>query len=163
MRSSKLNISSSIIRSILGFVLISSAILKFASIRSFAQEVQLYIDLYLLDFQHEWSHGIAVAVCVLELLIGILTLTGLCRMKVSMMLVAIFSFFLYLTSLNAFFPSEYFGSIESCGCFGELIHFTPMESFYKSVVLWGLAVMLLAMMIKRNGLLIFKKNEIGYM
>lgn len=156
MRSSKLNICSSIIRSILGFVLISSAILKFASISSFAQEVQLYIDLYLLDFLHEWSHGVAVAVCVLELLIGILTLTGLCRMKVSMMLVAIFSFFLYLTSLNAFFPSEYFGSIESCGCFGELIHITPIESFYKSVVLWSLSVIMLAMMIKRNGLVIFK-------
>lgn len=156
MRSSKLNICFSIIRSILGFVLISSAILKFASISSFAQEVQLYIDLYLLDFLHEWSHGVAVAVCVLELLIGILTLTGRCRMKVSMMLVAIFSFFLYLTSLNAFFPSEYFGSIESCGCFGELIHITPIESFYKSVVLWSLSVIMLAMMIKRNGLVIFK-------
>ena len=147
----------SFIRCILGCLLILSAILKFVSIDSFAQEVQLYIDLYLLDFLHEWSRDIAVSVCLSELAIGILALTGLCRMMVSMMLVAMLSFFLYLTCLNAFFPSKYYGSIESCGCFGELIHFTPIEAFYKSVVLWNLSVMMLAMMIKRNGLNIFKK------
>lgn len=157
MGRSILNICFSIIiRSILGFVMISSAILKFFSISSFVQEVQLYIDLYLLDFLHEWSLYIAVTVCVSELAIGILVLTGLYRMMVSMMLVAMFSFFLYLTSLNAFFPSEYYGSIESCGCFGELIHFTPMESFYKSLALWGMAVIQLTMTIKRNGLVILQ-------
>ena len=32
------------------------------------------------------------------------------------------------------------GSIESCGCFGELIHFSPLASFAKSVVLWMMAI-----------------------
>ena len=51
-------------------------------------------------------------------------------------------FFVYLTGINLFFPSI-IGSIESCGCFGELIHFTPIESFVKSVVLWLLSLVLM--------------------
>lgn len=152
-----MNICFFFIRCILGGVLILSAILKFVSIDSFAQEVQLYIDLYLLNFLHEWTRYIAITVCVSELAIGILTLTRLYEKFISLVLVVVFSFFLYLTSLNAFFPSKYYGSIESCGCFGELIHFTPIESFYKSVVLWSLSVIMLAMMIKSNGVVIFKK------
>lgn len=35
------------------------------------------------------------------------------------------------------------GSIESCGCFGELIHFTPLTSFIKSVVLLMMAILYL--------------------
>lgn len=157
MGSPKLNVYFSIIRCVLGFVLIMLAILKLIALGSFAQEVQLYIDLYLFDFLHEWSHGLAIFLSVSELILGFYALTGLCKMIVSMMLVAMFSFFLYLTSLNAFFPSEYYGSIESCGCFGELIHFTPMASFYKSLILWCMAIVLLAILIKRNGLVLFEK------
>lgn len=152
-----MNICFFFIRCILGGVLILSAILKFVSIDSFAQEVQLYIDLYLLNFLHEWTRYIAITVCVSELAIGILTLTRLYEKFISLVLVVVFSFFLYLTSLNAFFPSKYYGSIESCGCFGELIHFTPVESFYKSVVLWSLSVIVLVMINKRKDVVIFKK------
>lgn len=130
---------------IIGIVFATSGILKSVNIDSFTQEVQQYIDLYMLDYIYGWSRGIAIAVCALELLIGILTLTGLFRMLISMTFLVMISFFLYLTGLNAFFPSEYFGSVESCGCFGELIHFSPMASFIKSVILWVLAVILLLM------------------
>lgn len=147
------------LRCTLGCLLILSAILKFASIASFTHEIQLFVDLYLLDFLHEWSSAIAVTVSVSELIIGTLALTGKYIMAVSVMLVVMFSFFLYLTGLNAFFPPEFFGSIESCGCFGELIHFTPMASFYKSFVLWGMAVILLTIMIKKNGWVLFRNKR----
>lgn len=31
--------------------------------------------------------------------------------------------------------NDIYGGIESCGCFGELIHFDPAQSFYKNLVL----------------------------
>lgn len=40
--------------------------------------------------------------------------------------------------------------IESCGCFGELIHFSPLASFIKSVVLWLLSLVLLFCTFKSN-------------
>ena len=53
--------------------------------------------------------------------------------------VAILSFFVFLTGVNLFFPTV-IGSIEACGCFGELIHFTPLSSFIKSVILLVIAI-----------------------
>jgi hypothetical protein len=41
--------------------------------------------------------------------------------------------------MNLFCPSL-MGSIESCGCFGELIHFSPLSSFVKSVALWVMSI-----------------------
>lgn len=158
MNNSRKLIIENSVQYILGCILILSAITKFYSINSFMQDVQLYIDLYLFDFLHDWSHVIAVLLCVYELVLGMLVLIGWYKLLVRVMLVAVFSLFLYLTGLNAFFPSEFYGSIESCGCFGELIHFTPVESFYKSVVLWSLSVMLLVIMSRIKDLFFFCKK-----
>lgn len=136
----KSHIVERVLRCILGCVLIISAVLKSVNVNSFAQEVQQYSDLYLLDSMHGWSNGIAFTVCTFELFIGILTIMRLYRLLTGVTLVIMFSLFLYLTGINLFFPSEYFRSIESCGCFGELIHFTPMTSFIKSVILWIMSI-----------------------
>lgn len=138
---------------LIGFILVLSSTLKSINIRSFSQEIQQYINMYLADILLIWSQEIAVVVCALELLVGILALAGRYKMLASVTFVVIFSFFLYITGLNVFFPSEYFGSIESCGCFGELIHFTPMASFIKSVVLWLMSFILIMMNMSKNSLL----------
>ncbi|MBR3093353.1 MAG: DUF1573 domain-containing protein [Bacteroidaceae bacterium] len=41
--------------------------------------------------------------------------------------------------MNLFFP-PIDGQIESCGCFGEIIKFTPLTSFAKSVILLSISV-----------------------
>ena len=51
-----------------------------------------------------------------------------------MAFLAMLIFFVYLTGTNLFLPTM-MGSIETCGCFGELVHFTPVSSFVKSAVL----------------------------
>ena len=78
-------------------------------------------------------------VCVVELIAGIMALLQLFPVISSFAFVAMLSFFTYLTVVNLFFPTV-MGSIESCGCFGELIHFTPLTSFLKSVVLLMMAI-----------------------
>ncbi len=161
MKNPKLNTYCFSVRCILGCVLILSGILKSVNIVSFAQEVQQYTDLYMLGFLRGWSHGIAIVVCSLELLIGILALSGLYKMLVSVAFVMLSSFFLYLTGVNVFFPSEYFGSIESCGCFGELIHFSPMASFVKSAVLWIMAILLLLVNMRKDSAPIVLKELIA--
>ena len=77
-----------------------------------------------------------------ELLVGVLALWGKLVRWVSLVMVVMLRFFVWLTGVNLFFPTV-FGSVESCGCFGELVHFTPLTSFVKSMVLWVLAIVLL--------------------
>jgi len=126
----------------LGVLFIVSSLLKVVSIQTFAMEVGEYIDLYMPEWLHRWAMPCAIGVCASELLVGVLALWGKLVRWVSLVMVVMLTFFVWLTGVNLFFPTV-FGSVESCGCFGELVHFTPLTSFVKSMVLWVLAIVLL--------------------
>lgn len=128
-------------RIILSSVFLFSSILKSINIHSFVLETRMYIDAFMASWLNSWAKYSAIAVCVAEMLVALLAVRKeYCRI-VALFFFLILSFFVYLTGLNLFFPSI-MGSIESCGCFGELIHFTPMASFFKSVVLWIMSLVL---------------------
>ena len=110
------------------------------SIRAFEQEVQLYGDAYIADWVHDYSLWIAIMVCIYEISLAILALFGKFARLASVLFCISLMFFTYLTGVNLFFPGL-LGSIESCGCFGELIHFSPLASFVKSLLLLGVSVL----------------------
>lgn len=116
-----------------------SGTLKLVSLRSFEQEVQLYGDAYIGDWVHSFSFEIALLVCVVEIVAAIMALLRQYSFVSAIIFVVMLSFFVYLTGVNLFSPTI-MGSIETCGCFGELIHFTPLSSFIKSVALFLIAV-----------------------
>lgn len=122
-------------------VFLLSSILKAVNIYSFSQEVRMFIDAYMCGWMHSLSTHCAIIVCMTEMTIALLSLKSEYRRITRVAFCVILFLFVYLTGLNLFFPTI-MGSIESCGCFGELIHFTPLTSFIKSAVLWGLALML---------------------
>ena len=134
----------SCLRMVLGIVFLASSLLKIVSIRTFAMEVGEYIDLYMPQWLHGWNMPCAIGVCVSELLVGVLAFWRRMVRWVSILSLVMLTFFVWLTGVNLFFPTM-FGSVESCGCFGELIHFTPTGSFVKSVVLWVFALVLFVM------------------
>lgn len=123
----------------LGCLFIVSALLKLHALHTFQGEVRLFLEAYfpVIFIGHE--QALAASTCILELTMGIFAVIGIMRKKLSIAYAAVLSFFVWLTGINLFFPSL-MGSIESCGCFGELIHFTPTESFVKSVVLWLISI-----------------------
>ena len=128
------------LRIALGGCFILSGVMKAVNVYSFAQEIRLYIEAYMDSFCVQWSVEIAVVICAIETITGLLALRKKYAPIVSIVFLGMMSFFVWLTGINLFYPSL-MGSIESCGCFGELIHFSPLASFVKSVVLWGMAVM----------------------
>jgi hypothetical protein len=132
------------LRTVLGLVFIASSLLKVISIQTFAMEVGEYIDLYMPQWLHGWNMPCAIGVCVSELLVGVLAFWKRMVSWMSILSLMMLTCFVWLTGINLFFPTI-FGSVESCGCFGELIHFTPAGSFVKSVVLWVLALVLVVM------------------
>lgn len=128
------------LRITLGVCFILSGVMKAVNVYSFAQEIRLYIEAYMDSYFVQWTVEIAVAICAIETITGLLALRKKYAPIVSVVFLGMMSFFVWLTGINLFYPSL-MGSIESCGCFGELIHFSPLASFVKSVVLWGMAVM----------------------
>ena len=130
---------STTLRITLGVCFILSGVMKAVNVYSFAQEIRLYIEVYMDSFCVQWTVEIAVLICTIEIVTGLLALRKKYEPIVSVVFLGMMSFFVWLTGINLFSPSL-MGSIESCGCFGELIHFSPLSSFVKSVVLWGMAV-----------------------
>lgn len=120
---------------ILGFIFILSGATKAFNVGSFAYEVRLYADAYIADGLHLLAMPAAIALCAVEVWLGLLSISRHYAVLAMWPMLALLSFFVWLTAVNAFWPSP-FGPIESCGCFGELIHFTPLASFIKSAVLW---------------------------
>ena len=113
--------------------------MKAVNVYSFAQEIRLYIETYMDSFCVQWTVEIAVVICAIETITGLLALRKKYEPVVVVVFLTMMSFFVWLTGMNLFCPSL-MGSIESCGCFGELIHFSPLSSFVKSVVLWIMAL-----------------------
>lgn len=122
----------------LGGVFILSAVTKVVGLPVFADEMRLYLDIYFGGWLRDSSLFLAGMVCLAELLIGIACLVPALRRQANVAAFLALTFFVWLTGDNYFYPSP-FGRIESCGCFGELIHFTPLASFIKSLVLWCMA------------------------
>lgn len=130
-------------------VFLLSSILKSLNIDSFAQETRLYVDAYMEDWLRPLVMTGAITVCSIEMIITLISLNKEYKKIVATGFFLMLSFFVYLTGMNLFFPTV-MGSIESCGCFGELIHFTPTTSFIKSVVLWVLSLVLVIASYRNN-------------
>ena len=145
------------LRIALGVCFILSGIMKAVNVYSFAQEIRLYIEAYMDSCFVQWTVEIAVVICAIETVTGLLALKREYVAVVSVVLLVIMSFFVWLTGINLFCPSL-MGSIESCGCFGELVHLSPLASFVKSVVLWGMSVGLFGLCLRTDWGKSFLKN-----
>ncbi len=127
------------LRITLGVCFILSGVMKAVNVYSFAQEIRLYMEAYMGSYFVKWIVEIAVLICTVETITGLLAFRKKYESVVAVFFLGMLSFFVWLTGMNLFCPSL-MGSIESCGCFGELIHFSPLASFIKSVVLWVMAI-----------------------
>ncbi|MBE6265466.1 MAG: hypothetical protein E7102_03190 [Prevotella ruminicola] len=124
----------------LGIIFIISAILKAIGVYSFSQTVNSFCSLLGMDFLYGYGISVAIAIIVCELLIGLCSIARPCQRIVVWIYPIILGFFTYITYINY---TDLYGGIESCGCFGELIHFTPATSFYKNIALFALSLVLL--------------------
>ena len=112
------------IRGTISLVFLISSTLKSVNIHSFALETRMYVDAYMAGWLHSLATTSAIAVCAIEMQIALLAMRKEYRRIAAMGFFLLLSFFVYLTGINLFFPSI-IGSIESCGCFGELREHEP--------------------------------------
>jgi len=125
-----------------GILFIFSGLIKANDPLGFGYKLQEYFDVFHLSFLNGWATGIAIILCVLEIVLGALLLFGFWKNTVTKGLLALIIFFTFLT-----FVSAAFKVVTSCGCFGDAIPLTPWQSFSKDLVL---LVMIVYLYLKRE-------------
>lgn len=116
----------------LGCVFVFSGMSKSANVHAAANTVGLFCSLFSVPFLYKYKFFLAIAVCFVELLTGFLAFkAGYVRFTGVAFLILV-SFFTAITFFNYAASG---GSIESCGCFGEIVHLSPKATFYKNVCL----------------------------
>ena len=123
---------------ILGFTFTLSSAFKWIGLKTFALTVNDFCAF--LGYEALYGHGmiLAIIICTAELVLGIAAFIPRIRDYVVWVYLIVVGYFTYITYLNLV---SLYGQIESCGCFGEVVHLTPSESFLKNVFLLVLSIM----------------------
>jgi uncharacterized membrane protein YphA (DoxX/SURF4 family) len=99
--------------------------------------VDKYLATYSLEVLLPLSLGIAIALAVVEMALGILLIIGVLRKQVSL----VASFFLLLFTIITLLSATVL-PIGDCGCFGDAVKLTPWQTFLKNIVLLPMALFL---------------------
>ena len=126
---------------LMGALFLSSSLMKAVNVYSFAQTINSFCALLGLDGFYGYGVLLAIFICTIECLLPLLSMSNRYRGIVVWCYPVILGYFTYITFINY---TDLYGGIESCGCFGELIHLSPAASFYKNIVLLVLSLLLLA-------------------
>lgn len=124
------NIALNFSRGFVGLLFILSGLIKANDPTGFGYKLQEYFDVFHIPFLGEFATGIAMLLCILEIVLGVLLLCGFWSKQVTLALLVTIIFFTFLT-----FVSAVFKVVTSCGCFGDAIPLTPWQSFGKDLVL----------------------------
>ncbi len=125
----------------IGLTFFLSGTLKAVNVYSFAQTINSFCGLLGLSGIYGCGTFLAIVICTIEYLLPLLSLSDRYKDVVIWTYPVVLGYFAYITFINYTDP---YGGIESCGCFGEVVHFSPAASFYKNVILLGLSLLLLA-------------------
>ena len=89
-----------------------------------------YMDFLHISFMSGIAKPLAVALALLETVVGTALVTGIWRRLTAIIALGFQTFFTFLTLFLLIFNPEM-----DCGCFGEVVHLTHLETFLKNVIL----------------------------
>ena len=127
-----MSILNTISRILVGSLFIVSGLIKANDTLGFSYKLVEYFEpgVLNLEFLIPFALPLAIIICIVEVVLGILTLCGVWMKLNAWLLLGMILFFTWLT-----FYSAYFNKVTDCGCFGDAIKLTPWESFSKDVAL----------------------------
>ena len=118
---------------ITGFVFFLSGIVKLMDPVGAGLVMKEYYEFLHLGFLGFSAKFMGVFFALAETVIGTALITGVWRRAVAQCAIALQSFFTFLTLILVIFNPEM-----DCGCFGEAIHLTHVETFVKNIILLAL-------------------------
>lgn len=113
-----------------------SGVIKLNDPVGFALTIEAYLRAFASDIHQLFLHflpytlSIAIAVCMLEVLLG---LALVCRFRTKLVLLALIGLTVFFTLLTGY--TVWFKRIDNCGCLSEAIPLTPLQSFLKNILL----------------------------
>lgn len=118
---------------VLGAVFLISGILKFMDPVGSEFIMKSYFSFLHIGFMDFSAKFFGVAFALTEAVLGAALMSGVWRKVVGIAVVALTTFFTLLTLVLLIF-----NPVMDCGCFGEAIHLTHLQTFVKNVVLCAL-------------------------
>jgi len=120
--------------SLIGLVFVISGLLKLLDPVGTGLIVSEYFKFFHMGFLGGAAKGFGVFLCLLETLTGAALITGVYRKLTAIVASAMVAFFTVVTLVLLIANPKM-----DCGCFGEAIHLTHLQSFLKNIVLLLLA------------------------
>lgn len=137
-----------IFRIIVGVLFVFSGLIKANDPNGLAFKMQEFFSHWDVTQFNSSAYFLAIVIIVFEILAGVAILIGYATRLVTILLIALMVFFLFLTGYAVYFELK--NGVElKCGCFGDCIPLTAWQSFWKDVILLILTVYLF---IKRDAI-----------
>lgn len=132
-------------RAITGILFIFSGLIKAMDPHGLAYKMQEFYDVWstnhslasLMYWLSDVALPLAIIMITLEIIVGVGILLGIWKKFFTWLILLLIIFFAFLTGYAALS-----GKISTCGCFGDCIPLTSMESFIKDLVLLVLILIL---------------------
>ncbi len=153
-RNRALNIAANICCFVLAVVFLFSGFVKSVDPWGTAIKVNEYLHSFGWDWAAGYHFGLAILLCGAELMLGAMMLLRVFRPLVSLLTLLAMSGFTLVTFYIAFW-----GTVEDCGCFGDAIKLTNLETFYKNLALWPMSA-LVWYTLRQEPLLRLSKSDI---
>lgn len=141
-----MKITVTIARILTGLLFIFSGLVKAIDPRGLAYKMQEFFEAWandgfmksLMESLNHYALSFSIIMITLEVVVGVALLIGWQKKLTTWLLLLLMLFFTFLTSYVLFS-----GKIRACGCFGDCIPLTPIQTFTKDVILLILAILLL--------------------
>ena len=136
----------SIARLATGFLFIFSGLVKAIDPRGLAYKMQEFFEAWanagfmkgMMEQLGQYALSFSIIMITLEVVVGLALLLGWQKKVTAWVLLLLILFFTFLTSYVLFS-----GKIRACGCFGDCIPITPIQTFTKDIILLLLSILLL--------------------
>ncbi|RYY71938.1 MAG: DoxX family protein [Chitinophagaceae bacterium] len=135
-----------IARILTGVLFIFSGLVKAIDPRGLAYKMQEFFEAWshagflpgLMENLNHYALVFSIIMITLEVVVGLALLLGFRSKATTWILLLLILFFTFLTSYVLFS-----GKIRACGCFGDCIPITPIQTFTKDIILLLLSILLL--------------------
>ena len=126
-----------LIRWLVGLLFIFSGLIKANDPLGLSYKMQEFFEAWNLQGFHNYTLWLAIGMNTLEVVAGVAVIIGWQMKRVSWLLLLLILFFTFLTSYVLFS-----GKIHACGCFGDCVPLTPIQTFVKDIILLLLILIL---------------------
>ena len=133
-------------RILVGTLFIFSGLVKAIDPLGLAYKMQEFFEVWaadgyfknVMEWLHNYATGFSIFMITLEVVLGVALLIGWQKKITAWLLFLLTLFFTFLTSYVLFS-----GKIRACGCFGDCIPLTPIQTFTKDIILTLLIIIIL--------------------